>query len=223
MQKSSPFWLIGRAILAVLLTIGFYGLAIGITILLILIPYWEVVYLRRLDLRIAAGCLIGALAIIISIWPRVDHFESPGPRLTLRGHPELFLEIKSIAHAVKQRMPLEVYLVPDMNAFVTERGGFMGFGARRVMGLGLPLLQILTVSELRAVLAHEFGHFYSGDTALGPWIYKTRNAIIRLWKPWGARVRCCSFLLKAMQNFFSELPIRFHASKSIPPINWRPV
>jgi hypothetical protein len=29
------------------------------------------------------------------------------------------------------------------------------------------------------VLAHEFGHFHSGDTKLGPWIYNTRTAIGR--------------------------------------------
>jgi hypothetical protein len=47
------------------------------------------------------------------------------------------------------------------------------------MLLGLPLLQVLTVSEMRAVLAHEFGHYHGGDTKLAPWIYKTREAIIR--------------------------------------------
>ena len=29
------------------------------------------------------------------------------------------------------------------------------------------------------MLAHEFGHYYGGDTKLGPWIYKTRAAIGR--------------------------------------------
>jgi Zn-dependent protease with chaperone function len=48
-----------------------------------------------------------------------------------------------------------------------------------VMGLGLPLLQTLTVSQFRAVMAHEFGHYYGGDTKLGPWVYKTRAAIVR--------------------------------------------
>ena len=55
----------------------------------------------------------------------------------------------------------------------------MGNGARRVMGIGLPLFSLLTIDELRAIITHEFGHFYGGDTALGPWIYKTRSAIIR--------------------------------------------
>jgi hypothetical protein len=38
---------------------------------------------------------------------------------------------------------------------------------------------ILKASGLRAVLAHEFGHYYGGDTKLAPWVYKTRVAIGR--------------------------------------------
>jgi len=55
----------------------------------------------------------------------------------------------------------------------------MGSGKVRIMLLGLPLLQALTVSQFRAVLAHEFGHYYGGDTRLGPWVYKTRAAMVR--------------------------------------------
>ena len=47
------------------------------------------------------------------------------------------------------------------------------------MGLGLPLMSRLTTTQFAAVLAHEFGHFHGGDTALGPWIYRTRAAIGR--------------------------------------------
>lgn len=47
------------------------------------------------------------------------------------------------------------------------------------MGLGLPLLAAFSVSEFRAVLAHEFAHYYSGDTSLGPRIYSTRAAMAR--------------------------------------------
>jgi hypothetical protein len=54
----------------------------------------------------------------------------------------------------------------------------MGLGSRRVMGLGLPLMQVLSPAQFEAVLAHEFGH-YHGATRLGPWIYKTRGALGR--------------------------------------------
>ena len=76
-------------------------------------------------------------------------------------------------------MPHEVYLVPYVNAAVRERGGFIGVGRRRVMLLGLLLLKVLTVSQMRAVLAHEFGHYHGGDTRVAPWICRTREAIIR--------------------------------------------
>jgi heat shock protein HtpX len=72
-----------------------------------------------------------------------------------------------------------VYLTGEVNAFVAQRGGILGIGSRRVMGLGLTLMRVLTVSQLRAVLAHEFGHYYSGDTRLGPVVYSMRGAIFR--------------------------------------------
>jgi Zn-dependent protease with chaperone function len=66
----------------------------------------------------------------------------------------------------------------EPNAWVAQRGGMLGFGSRRVMALGFPLLSVLTVSELRAVIAHEFAHYYGGDTGFGPWTNKAREAIV---------------------------------------------
>jgi heat shock protein HtpX len=118
-------------------------------------------------------------AILRGITPRPDRFEPPGPALTREEHPRLFAALEDVARSTQQAMPTDVYLVPEVNAWVAQRGGIMGFGSHRVMGLGLPLLQTLSVDEMRAVLAHEFGHYHGGDTALGPWIYKTRAAISR--------------------------------------------
>src|SRR6185437_11012238 len=80
-----------------------------------------------------------------------------------------------------------VFLMPDVNAWVAQRGGVMGFGSHRVMALGMPLMALLTVPEFRAVIAHEFGHYHGGDTRLGPWIYKTRSAIGRTLRELGRR------------------------------------
>lgn len=178
-MKSSHQSLFGRAILALLLTIGFYGLALVIAFGLLYLVYLEVAVIGRVNLRLTLFAIVGAAVILWAIFPRIDKFTAPGPRLTSAKFPALFKEIEKIARSTGQEMPRDVYLIPDVNAFVAERGGFMGIGSRRVMGIGLPLFHFMTVSELSAVLAHEFGHFYGGDTALGPWIYKTRSAIIR--------------------------------------------
>ncbi len=168
-----------RAAVAVALMIGFYALAITVAGLLLYLPYLELTYARRIHLKLVVFCVVGAGLILWSILPRRDRFVAPGPLLEFQRHPKLLEVLRALARATGQQMPSEVYLVPEVNAWVAQRGGVMGFGSRRVMGLGLPLLQIVTVSELRAVLAHEFGHYYGGDTKLGPWVYKTRNAIRR--------------------------------------------
>ena len=76
-------------------------------------------------------------------------------------------------------MPHDVYVVADVNAAVDHVGGWMGIGSRPVMMLGLPLIAVLTVSELRGVIAHEFGHYVGGETRLSSVIYRTREGIGR--------------------------------------------
>jgi Zn-dependent protease with chaperone function len=118
----------------------------------------------------AATC---AVAILWSLVPRRDRFQPPGPELTAAAQPRLFDEIARIAAEFREPMPAAVYLMFDPNAWVAQRGG------RRVMALGLPLLPVLTISEFRAVLAHEFAHYYGGDTGMGPWIQKARETLAR--------------------------------------------
>src|SRR5215467_4211225 len=134
-----------RALVALALMIGFYLLALAVALGLLWVPYAEWKYLDRISGRLAIACLIGALVVLWSILPRRDKFEPPGPRIDEAGQPRLFAEVGSIARAIDQEMPHEVYLVPEVNAWVAQRGGLMGIGSRRVMALGLPLLSLLTV------------------------------------------------------------------------------
>jgi heat shock protein HtpX len=171
--------LASRAVAAVALMIGFYLLALTIAGALLFIPYAEWRWADQIHIKLALLCIVSAAVILWSILPRIDRFEAPGPRLEPGDHPELFDVLRGVAGDTGQEMPSEVYLINEVNAWVSQRGGIMGFGGRRVMGLGLPLMQTTTVSQFRAILAHEFGHYHGGDTKLGPWIYKTRIAIGR--------------------------------------------
>jgi len=165
--------------IAVLLTIGFYLMAVAIALGLLFIPYAEWTLGGRLHIKLAILCIAGGLAILWSVLPQGGAFTIPGPELKRDQEPELFAELEAIARAANQPMPSEVYLVSDLNAWVSQRGGFLGIGGKRIMGLGLPLMRVLKVPEFRAVLAHEFGHYHSGDTKLGPWVYQTHRAIGR--------------------------------------------
>jgi heat shock protein HtpX len=174
--KSSS--LAGRVALALTLMAGFYLLALAIVGLLLFVVYLEIAS-GRLNIYLTIICLFAAGVILWSIIPRPQRFDAPGPLLKPDQNPRLFAELKSISSAVSQNLPSEVYLLPDANAYVAQRGGFLGLGCRRIIGIGLPLLSVLTVSQLRSVLAHEFGHYYGGDTRLGPLIFRTRIMVIR--------------------------------------------
>ena len=161
------------AILAIVMVILSYAVLIALAVASVYLPYlalesahanFQLVVLLLFGMAIAG-------ALLWSMVPKPDKFEPPGPLLERAAHPRLFAELDRIAASLNEQLPREVYLIGDMNAFVADRGGVMGF----------PLLSLLTVSEFRAVLAHEFAHYYGGDTSLGPWVYKTRMAIIRVF------------------------------------------
>ena len=202
---TQTLWLAQRAALAIALMLAFYVIAIGLAALLFWIPYAEWTYLNRVDIKIAVFCVITGLALILAVLPRPDHFADPGVRLTAESNPKLFAEIRSVAKATQQAMPADVFLVNEVNAFVSQRGGIMGVGSRRVMGIGLPLIQGLTVGELKAVLAHEFGHYAAGDVKLGPWIYKTRAAIGRTLE--SLSESSLAFIFKAYGELFMRLTL----------------
>src|SRR6266850_4046422 len=154
-------WLLLRAVLAVVLMVGFYVLAICTATLLLILAYAQVVYLKVRLVKLVLVCVAGAAAILWSLIPRRDTFTAPGPQVEPASEPALFDMLNGVASSTDQSMPTEVYIVPDVNAWVAQRGGVIGIGTRRIMGLGLPLLQSVTVQELKAILAHEFGHYHA--------------------------------------------------------------
>lgn len=161
--------------------VGFYTFALAIVTALVWTAYSEFPYLRSFPILfgILVPTLGAALALLWALVPRVDVFTPPGPVLNRADAPRLFGIIDEVAKATAQTVPRDVYLLNHVNAWVTHRGGVMGIGSHRVMGIGLPLLTQLSASELRAVIAHEFGHFVAGDVGVAPFVYKTRSAIAR--------------------------------------------
>ncbi|MCK5941844.1 MAG: M48 family metallopeptidase [Planctomycetes bacterium] len=177
MARKNPS-LAGRALLAIVLMAGFYLLALAICGTLAWLC-WVDLQTDRVHpkLWIIAAVTIGV--VVWSVWPRRAKLDDPGVPLTREDQPRLWQLVESIAERCEQEPPRHIFLVPEINAFVGERNGRLGFGGERIMGIGLPLLQVLTLPQVKSVIAHEFGHFHGGDTRLGPFVYKTREAIGR--------------------------------------------
>jgi len=168
-----------RIAVSLLLMVGFYLLALASAGALLFVPYWEMTSLHEIHGRITIFCVVSGLAILWSILPRIDRFKAPGPRLAPQAQPELFELVRGVSIETEQSMPADIYLVPEVNAWVSHRGGIMGIGGRRLMGVGLTLLQSVSIEQFRAIVAHEFGHYAGGDLKLGAWLYKTREAMRR--------------------------------------------
>ena len=141
-----------------------------------------VMHARSSTILLFGGGTVVALFVVAGVvtwalFPRTRKFVAPGPELRRELHPLLFKEIDRVAARCGVSTPRHVYLAPDVNAFVADVGGVLGVGTTRVLGLGLPLLHCLSLAELRAVLAHEFGHFAGGDTHIGHWVFRARATV----------------------------------------------
>ena len=177
------------AISAMAMVIGSYIFVLLMAAACIFLPYFFLTNEDSFNVQVLFLFLFGIVIAGTLLWslvPRRNKFESPGMLLDRKAHPRLFTELENIASTLNEPLPREVYLIGAPNALVADRGGVMGFGSRRIMGLGLPLLSLLTVSQFRAVLGHEFAHYYGGDTSLGPWVYKTKTSMVRIFENIGS-------------------------------------
>lgn len=169
--------LVGRALLAVALTAGLFLLVLGCAVFFGWMAFRQI----QAGSYWAIGHVIALYTLAASVWRARDRFTPPGPELRAEDQPELFRVLEEVARFTGQPMPAAVYLAPGSSAFVTQHGGRFGFGARRVMGLSLANLQILTVDQFRSVIAHEFGHFAASDTVFSAWICGARSAALNTW------------------------------------------
>ena len=169
---------LGRALVGIALTVAFYALSFVAVAVLAGLPVWRVATGHTFPTFLGIAMVVTGLTILASVVPRRQRFELPGPELTHAGQPDVVGVVEQVAQEVGHRVPDAIYLDLDVNAGVAEVGTLLT-AKRRVLTLGLPLLELLTVDQLRAVLAHEFGHYVAGDTRIGRRVYRTREAVLR--------------------------------------------
>jgi Zn-dependent protease with chaperone function len=88
-------------------------------------------------------------------------------------YPRLFTFLDAIADEARAPKPHRVFLSPRVNAAVFYDLTLLDlfFTSRKNLEIGLGLVNTLTLTEFKAVLAHEFGHFAQKSMAVGRWVY----------------------------------------------------
>ena len=84
-----------------------------------------------------------------------------GTEVHREDHPELFAMIDGIVKDVDCQQPKHVYVNNECNASAGFRSifGYLKKNGRQNLNIGLPLLYAMNRTEMKAILAHEFGHF----------------------------------------------------------------
>ncbi|WP_318201707.1 M48 family metalloprotease [Streptomyces sp. SCL15-4] len=173
-----------RALRALVLLLGFYLLSLVLLAALIgldvLVFTWG-----HGPLTAKVGFVTVLLAIPVvrgMLMLRTPKGEDPpGVPVTEAAEPRLWALVRELAAAAGTRAPDRVLLTGEVNASVSEQPRLLGLlPGPRHLTLGVPLLTGLTEAQLRAVLAHEFGHFTGGDTRLSALVVRGRVQIGRV-------------------------------------------
>jgi Zn-dependent protease with chaperone function len=126
---------------------------------------------------IASGLLCLFLVKGLFKWRRSD----PGLRLeiTAKDQPVLFDFIRRVCRDAGAPAPHRVYLTPDVNAAVFYHESLLSLllPTPKNLVIGLGLVNRLNLSEFKAVLAHEFGHFSQHSMKLGSYVYRCNRIL----------------------------------------------
>lgn len=200
--RRNPAGYKSRVVLLALLGYGYVGSILLILLLLTLVAFASIVYLKVVGLKIALVLLFFLILVVKAMFVKL---EAPAGRaLTRRESPALFATIDALRNKLGAPRFHHVLLTNDFNAAVVQvpRLGLLGWH-RNYLLLGLPLLQSLAPAQFEAVLAHELGHLAGGHAALSNWIYRLRMgwqrlvAVLEHNRSWG------SFMFRPFFNWYA--------------------
>lgn len=161
------------------------SLALFVMLYLALAGWFVFTAYRMIDDAVAGGAdafwhfIIGACAAFLAIFMLKALFfikrggTPDAVEVTAAEQPRLFQFLFRLADDAGAPRPKRVYLSARVNAAVFYDLSILNllFPSHKNLEIGLALVNVLTLSEIKAVLAHEFGHFAQRSMAIGSWVY----------------------------------------------------
>ena len=160
------------------LAIVYYG-ALFAFHMVVNVRHWITILL---GLGIVASSLLLVYFMVKFLFQRTEAGEATDLEVRREEEPELFALIDGILAQLDVKRPKKVFLTHDVNASVVYNSTFwsMFFPVRKNLRIGLGLLNSLHREELRAVIAHEFGHFSQRSMTIGSYAYQANYIIFNL-------------------------------------------
>ncbi|RNL88673.1 hypothetical protein ED312_07740 [Sinomicrobium pectinilyticum] len=180
-----------KAIWSILLFVFTYSvlavLAIGLTVLCAYAGIQLIIAMPKL-VTIALGIGLASLGFLILVFLFKFLFKSGKTDLshmkeiTKEDEPELFGLVEEIVAEVGTDFPKKVFISGEINASVFYNSNFwsMFLPVRKNLHIGMGLVNTVTVHELKAILAHEFGHFSQKSMKVGSYVYNVNQVIYNM-------------------------------------------
>ncbi|MFC0515059.1 M48 family metallopeptidase [Mucilaginibacter angelicae] len=182
--KKHVYFAVGAIILFVLcymlLFLGSLGIAIAFGYIGV-----AIIMLHPAFITLAAGIalilsgLMLVYFVIKFIFKRTHIDNSDMIEITSDQHPALFEFIYKITAEAQALKPKRIYLSADVNAGVFYSSSFwsMFLPVKKNLKIGLGLINSINLSEFKAVMAHEFGHFSQRSMKVGSYVYNFNKVI----------------------------------------------
>jgi Zn-dependent protease with chaperone function len=169
-----------RALASLVMLIGFFVFAFALLIGSLVLGFWAVSHSHAAIKLIIIAVLGFGGAIVVGAKRALFYTpdEPNGVRLDEAQAPQLWAEVRALAQAAGTRPPDDIRILAEVNAAVSEDSKLLGLiPGRRHLYIGMPLLLTLNVSQFRAVIGHELGHYSNHHTRLGAVAFRGRLAI----------------------------------------------
>lgn len=123
-----------------------------------------------------------AIIMVKSLFFSVRGGDAGNIEITANEQPRLFEFLYRLADEAGAPRPKKVFLSSRVNASVFYDLSILNLliPSGKNLEIGLALVNVLTLSELKAVLSHEFGHFAQRSMAIGSWVYITQQIATQL-------------------------------------------
>ncbi|AKF09062.1 M48 family metallopeptidase [Sandaracinus amylolyticus] len=152
------------------------------------------------NVLLAAGISLPALffiAFLVRGLFVVKHAKDPSlVELDEQREPLLFAFLRRLADETGAPRPHRVFVSARVNASVFYDLSFWNliFPSKKNLEVGLGLVNALTLDELKAVIAHEYGHFAQRTMAVGRWVYVAQQIAGHIIVSRGVFDRVLSFI-----------------------------
>ncbi len=158
---------------------GFDGISVTLAVVAVLVALFTLRLARRL-----------ALVLLGLVTTRYDEKPDSRPTLPLDGDLQsaVYQTVEEVCRQVQAPRPDEVRLAALAECYVLEEREFSIQTRRKLtLVLGLPEMLLMTVSDLRVIIAHELVHFRSHHTTMVVFLFRFLESLRRALQPLSKR------------------------------------